>query len=103
MEDGIKIIQLPGRYGYAATFVAWVRRVHGDEWQMVPGARAIYRTGTPRGLHWLAANGPGNDYDLLEPSKTPEPFHRLVPGRVIDADESAWADHCPRPARWDLR
>lgn len=101
MENGLKLVVLPGRYGYNAVFVAWFKRVGGDEWQMLPGYRAVWCTGTRRGLAWLAANGPGKDYKLREPSEVAEPVHRLVARRVLNADVKAWAKECPQPKPWE--
>lgn len=99
MENGLKLIQIRGRYGYGAVFVAWFRRVAGDEWQL-PGYRNVYVSGTRRGLSWLAANGPGEDYKLKPPSEVAECIHRLVPLRILNADEKAWAEHMPKPKEW---
>jgi len=98
MRDGLKVIQIPGYYsGYAATLVGYLRRVAGDEYELLPGARAVYRVGSRRGLSWLAANGPGEDYRLKDPSATPEQIHRLVIRRCIEANVPAWAEYVVMP------
>ena len=101
MEDGLKIIQIPGYWsGRSATFVCWLKRIAGDEWVMLPGYRAVYRVGSTRGLSWLAANGIKDDYKLKEESEVAEPVHRLVIRRCVNADVKAWAKDCPKPKDW---
>lgn len=103
MTNGLKILQLPGRYaGYSVTLVGWLRRVNGDEWALLPGARAIRLIGEPQGLGWLAANGIGNHYEFIgQPSGAIEHVHRLVIRRALEADETKYADDCPRPKDWE--
>lgn len=100
MRDGIKIIQLPGRYGYSVTRVGWLRRVSGDEWVLLAGAISLGRTSGERTVDELASDGPGKDHKLWPPSKGAEEIHRLVIRRSLVADEKAWAKHCPRPKDW---
>jgi len=100
MTNGLKIIQVPGRWGYSVARVGWLRRVSGDEYVLLPGARTIMRTGTPRTIDSLASDGPGNDHILTAPSKATEEVHRLVIRRSVRADEQTWAAHCPRPEDW---
>jgi len=100
MRNGLKIIQVPGRYaGWAVTRVGWLRRISGDEWEMI-GARTIIRTGSPRPLDSLAADGPRKDHRLTDPAVAPEEIHRLVIRRSLPASVEAWAKHCPRPQNW---
>jgi hypothetical protein len=101
MRDGLKILQLPGRYGYSVTVVGWVRRVVGDELEL-HNACTVARTGNYRmdGLQKLASDGPKKAYDVTEPSKAVEEIHRLVVRRVLIASESAWAEKCPKPKGW---
>jgi hypothetical protein len=100
MQNGLKIIQLPGRYaGWAVTRVGWLRRVSGDEWELI-GARTIVRTGTPRALDSLASHGPMTDHTLSDSSLAPEEIHRLVIRRSLSADVEAWAEYCPCPSDW---
>lgn len=104
MEDGIKILQLVGRYNnWAITFVGWMRRVgSGDEWHLLPGARVILKRNghTGIGLTGLAGQGLTSSYWIKEPSATHEHVHRLLVRRCIAADEKAWAKDCPRPKGW---
>lgn len=99
-SPGLKIIQLPGRYGYSTTLVGWVEHVMGDWWRFRPGYRSIVRTSGSRKLGELAADGPQRDHTLSDPIATDEPFHALVARRWPTANESAWAEHCPRPKDW---
>jgi len=103
MREGLKIVKLPGGYyGRSVTRVGWLRRVSGDEWELLPGARSVWRTGgamTP--LDQLAAHGPGDNHQVSDPQAGIEEIHRLLLRRCLPADESAWAAHCPRPPRFE--
>ncbi len=101
MHDGLKIITLPGGYyGRSITRVGWLRRVGGDEWELL-GGRTIVRTESPRvgGLEILASSGP-KGYKLGEASKTVEHIHRLIIRRSIVADPKVWNKDCPQPKDW---
>lgn len=99
MRNGLKIIQLTGGYyGYAITKIAYVRRVSGDEYEILPGARIIAKiSGSGRRLEGLAARGPMKDYKLYDPSETIEEIHRLTVRRCLIADETVWSTHIDRP------
>jgi hypothetical protein len=84
--------------------VGWLRRVSGDEWEMV-GARIFSRFGESQALASLAAKGPYKESGkqptkLLEASVQPEQIHRLAIGRCIPCDVKAWAEACPKPKGW---
>lgn len=100
MSPGLKIIQVPGRYGYSVTRVGWLRRVAGDEWELLPGARTIIRSGGIRTLSELAEDGPKKDHTLSTPAAGLEEIHRLVIRRSLPANTKAWGDHCPKPKGW---
>lgn len=101
MRNGLKIIQVPGGYGYwAVTRIGWLRRVSGDEWVLLPGARSIIRTQGARNLDSLASDGPKKDHTLSDASVGPEEVHRLIIRRALPADEKTWAKLCPRPDGW---
>lgn len=102
MKDGLKVIQVPGRFGYSVTLVGWVRRVNGDELELL-NAVTVARTGTYRldGIQRLASEGPGKrGYEVTKPAKQPEELHRLLIRRSLTANEAAWQEHCPRPKGW---
>lgn len=97
-----------GGYGdggyYPYVLVGWVRRVAGDEYDVV-GARCVRRFGESQALAGLAARGPLRERekqptDLLEPAALPERIHRLLVRRCLPCDEKAWAKDCPRPEGW---
>jgi hypothetical protein len=102
MRDGLRLVQVPGRYGYSVTLVGWLRRVAGDEMEL-HGAVTVARSGSYRldGLTTLASDGPGRGYNVTEPSKAVEEIHRLLVRRSLVANEKAWAKHCPKPDGWD--
>lgn len=102
MRPGLKIITLPGAYyGYAVTRVGWLRRVSGDEFELV-GACTIARTGQQRleGINKLASDGPGKGYQVSAADEGPEEVHRLLVRRCVPANEKAWREHCPKPKGW---
>lgn len=102
MNDGLKVIVMTGSYyGYGVTKVGWIRRVSGDEWEILPGAVIVIRTGERGTLEDLAAEGLGKRYKVHgKPSKVAEHVHRLGPRRIIQANEGAWKGEVPRPDGW---
>lgn len=103
MREGLKVIQVTGAYyGYAVTRVGWLRRVDGDEYELLPGAVTVMRTGQRNlaGIDSLASEGPGKRYQCSEPAKAPEEIHRLLVRRSVPANEKAWAAVCPKPKDW---
>lgn len=91
------------RLAINASLVGWMRRVAGDEWELLPGARTVWRQSgqrNPIGLDVLASSGPGRDYAMSEPTAGSEHIHRLIIRRARPADEKAWAKHCPMPKDW---
>ncbi len=103
MREGLTVLQVTGAYyGYAVTLVGWLRRVSGDEYEMLPGHVTVLRTGDrdPNGLDKLASEGPGKSYRCSEPSRGPELLHRLLVRRPKPANEKSWAKVVPRPAGW---
>jgi hypothetical protein len=101
MRNGLKVIQVPGRYGYSVTLAGRLRRLTADEYEL-HGAVTVARTGGYRmdGLQRLASDGPKKGYDVTEPANAVEEIHRLLVRRVLRADEEAWAKACPKPATW---
>lgn len=105
MRPGLKIIQIQVTSWRAITFVGWLRRVSGDEYELMPGARIVTRKSGKsadwNGVDDLAANGPGAKYQLAPAMQAPEELHRLGNiRRSKPANEGAWAKHCPRPKNW---
>ncbi|MBA2720775.1 MAG: hypothetical protein H0U52_16270 [Chloroflexi bacterium] len=98
MRDGLRVIKLPGYYGL--TRVGWLRRVHGDEYVLLPGARTVWRESGSRLLEDLADDGPLKDHGLGKPSKGNDEIHRLLVWRCLPADVAAWAKACPMPKGW---
>jgi len=97
MRNGLKIFSLPGGY-YPFVLVGWLRRVEGDEYEVL-GGRVIRRFGQSQALSSLAQKGPAKDTELLAASPT-ETVHRLLIGRCIPCEPSAWAKECPKPKEW---
>lgn len=101
MHDGLKIIQIPGGHGWPITRVGWMRRVVGDEWELIGARTIIRRSGSPpRPLDSLASLGPGDDHVLTPVSEANEEIHRLVVRRSMPASLAVWGEHCPRPDQW---
>lgn len=98
MRPGLKLIKQPGYYG--PTRIGWVRRIQGDEYEMLPGWRTVWRTSGNRLLEHLAADGPGKDHALGEPSKVPNELNRHLIWASMPADEEAWRKFVPMPSNW---
>lgn len=99
MREGLKILVTPGNY-WALTQIGWLRRVSGDEMELV-GARVLRRIGERVPLAKLAADGPGNTIQVEAVAEIPEEVHRLAIRRCIPANEKEWAKWCPKPKDWD--
>ena len=98
VKEGLKIIQMPGRYYYKVTKVGWLKRIAGDEYELI-GACTVVRTSGTRHLDELASDGPKKDHRVFKPSKAPEDIHRLSILRCLQADSESWPE-CPRPKDW---
>ena len=103
MRQGLTILQVTGGYyGRAVTLVGWVRRVRGDEFEMLPGHVTVWRSSgqfAKNGLDTLAAEGPGKDYETSKPALVVEQLHRLLVRRPKPCVEAAWK-LVPRPKDW---
>jgi hypothetical protein len=105
MKEGLLLVKFAGWYGRGLVRVGWVRRVSGDEYEMLPGAVSVWRRGAPlTPLDQLAALGPKkHKHHAVDPSLVVEPLHRWSGVRVLYCHEAAWATDCPslvRPAGW---
>lgn len=104
MRDGLKVIQVTGSYyGYAVTMVGWLRRVAGDEYELLAGARVVMRKSSvaPASLARLANDGMESNYFFVgEPSEGPEEINRLLVRRCFPANEKVWGKACPKPKDW---
>jgi len=100
MREGLAIVVTPGGGYWPLPQIGWLRRVAGDEWEIV-NARVLKRAGTAVPLADLAADGLGDRTSIGRPSKYPVPVHRLTIRRVEFADPEKWAKECPRPSGWE--
>jgi hypothetical protein len=104
MREGLKIIQIQITNWRALTFVGWLKRRYGDEYDLIDARIITRKSGEPadwNGVADLAENGPGKKYLLAPIMKEPEELHRLSNiRRSKPADEKAWAKHCPKPKDW---
>jgi hypothetical protein len=92
-----------GYYGRSVTFVGWLRRIGGDEYELVPGHITVWRKSGSfdfNGLDTLAAEGLGKDYSASEPSKGIEQIHRLLVRRPKPCVEASWKKQVPKPKGW---
>ena len=99
MRDGLAIVVVAGGWR-ALTRVGWLRRVEGDEWELV-GARSVRTVGRYVPLAELATIGPVKDVSLQQEAAEPEPIHRLLMRRVLYCDVAKWAKEVPRPKGWE--
>lgn len=103
MEPGLYIFQIAITYYRAVTLIGWLRRKHGDEYELVE-PRVITRirgTHSWNGIQMLADAGPGKDYKVYPPGEKPRPMHRLLMPIPAQANEKAWAKDAPRPKNWE--
>jgi len=105
MREGLSIITIRdgcrkrSPTGWVA-YVGWLRRASGDEWELLPGARSVWRTGEAMPLlDQLAMHGLDDDHRVSDP-QAGIGIHRLLIHYYLPANEAAWAAHCPRPPRW---
>lgn len=102
MRDALVILKLPGGYyGRSVTRVGYLRRIGGDEWELLPGARTLYRTGgdlTP--LDRLASHGPTMNHRLTDPQVGVEWVSRTLIRRLFPCNLEVWTKHIERPADW---
>jgi hypothetical protein len=103
MRDGLKIIVLPGSRYYNVVRIGWLRRVSGDEYELV-NARTVVRTASYEagGLARLASHGIEKRYKLSTADEGVEEIHRLVIRRSMPATEKSWAKDCPKPKGWTV-
>ena len=101
MERGLMLVMISGAYGYTLTLIGWASRVQGDEWNLAPGNRTVFRTGPADmgGFDKLAAKGP-DGYRMSDAAEIKEPLHRLLIRRCKPANVEAWRAHCPMPSGW---
>ena len=101
MREGLKLIKEPGYYG--ATKIGWLRRIQGDEYELVAGSwRTVWRTTGSRLLEDLAADGPLDDHELGNVAKVIDEINRHLVGSSKPANVAVWEAHCPRPNDWHL-
>lgn len=105
MRPGLLMIKYLGWYGRGLVRVGWVRRVDGDELELMLGAVSVWRRGAPiTPLDVLAAHGPkAHRHSAESPSLVIEPLHRWSGFRWLYCNEEAWAEDCPslvRPKDW---
>lgn len=102
MRNCLMVVQVPGLY-YRVTMIGWVRRIKGDEYDILPGARTIIRNrnASPRTIASLASAGPQDDHTLSTPSDGVEFAHRFGLFRPTPANHEAWIAHCPMPTDWN--
>jgi hypothetical protein len=102
LHDGIYLLRLRGGwYGRGIPVIGWLRRVGGDWWQLLPGARVVARRDDDMtSIAVLAGSGPTSSHVMRDPSTAVEIVNALGILRIFIADEAAWSKDCPRPAGW---
>lgn len=105
MREGLVFMVSPGAWRILCR-VGWLRRVEGDEWELV-NCRSVIRTGgyDSDGLQKLAqCRGEIKNHTLGLISKIAEPIHRLQmirPLPIPREDWESWEAHCPKPKDWE--
>lgn len=90
MRPGLKVIQIAGRYGYSVTIVGYIRRVGGDEWEVLAGHVSVARTSGSRNIDELANDGPMDDHQCSRTARSEEEVNRLLLRRCKPANAEKW-------------
>lgn len=100
MREGLKLIKFPGYYG--PVYIGWLRRIGGDQYELVPGCRWITRLSGNRDCLALADDGPLDDHKIHPASKKATPdVNEFRVWQAWNVDEEKWLPHCPKPKDWD--
>lgn len=108
MREGLKLIKLPGYYGPVR--VGWLRRIDGDNYELLPGSVLVIRTSGSRALAELAADGPVDrsgehtnrpvqDHKLTDKAGTAHDVNEFRVWQAIDCGD-AWREFVPQPKEW---
>ena len=97
MREGLKLIKLPGYYGPVR--VGWLRRIDGDNYELLAGSVLVIRTSGSRALAELAADGPLKDHKLTDKAGTAHDINEFRVWQAIDCGD-AWREFVPQPKEW---
>lgn len=97
MREGLKLIKLPGYYGPVR--VGWLRRIEGDNYELLAGSVLVIRTSGSRALAELAADGPLKDHKLTDEAGTAHDVNEFRVWQAIDCGD-AWREYVPQPKEW---
>ena len=97
MREGLKLIKLPGYYGPVR--VGWLRRIDGDNYELLAGSVLVIRTNGSRALAELAADGPLKDHKLTDKAGTAHDVNEFRVWQAIDCGD-AWREFVPQPKEW---
>lgn len=98
MREGLVLLKLPGYYGPVR--VGWLRRLEGDNYELLPGSVLVVRTSGNRKLAEIAAAGPKSDHRCEDRAETSMDVNEFRVWQCWQANEKAWAAECPHPTGW---
>lgn len=98
MREGLMLLKLPGYYGPVR--VGWLKRISGDNYELLPGSVLLVRTKGTRKLAELAAKGPLDDHKCEDRAETSLDVNEFRVWQPWQCNEEAWKEHCPRPKDW---
>jgi hypothetical protein len=99
VKPGLYLFATPSG-GRAVLRVGWIRRVDGDEYEVV-GQRTPKRGEYNTMPSDAAAKGPPRAWTFTDAHPTPCPLTRYHIHHPWPCDERAWATVCPRPEGWE--
>ena len=95
MKPGLYLFATPSG-GRAVLRVGWIRRVEGDEYEVV-SQRTPKRSEYTTMPSEAAAKGPPSAWKFTDPHPLPCPLTRYHIHHPWPCNEKAWAKVCPRP------
>ena len=98
MRNGLYLITTPSGGSVAVLRVGWLRRVEGDEYELV-NARTPLR-GEYTTTFDQAQNIPPKNWKWTEPLVRPLQLHRFQIRAPVELDEKGYAKLFPRPEGW---
>lgn len=99
MHDGLNIVHTPSGWS-PYVIIAWCR-VRDGIVEYAPGYRVLRRFGSEAQVAQLAANGPAETTQLLDPAPLAGGCSTAMVSRFDEANPEAWVKEMPKPEGWD--
>lgn len=95
MRNGLYLLTTPSSGNVAVLRVGWLRRVEGDEYEVI-NARTPLR-GEYKTTFDMAQNAPPPGWKWTEPLERPLQLHRFQIRAPVELSAEGYAKLCPRP------